>query len=257
MIGYRMPIFQDGNLLTKEMLEQLKNFTIRFGNLSLAGYADGIVSGGKIRGDRNLLTIAPCMIKYGDHVVWLPEAANVVLQSTQKMQVVKLVLSDVEKSDGFEQIQMEIRTETEEDDSKGIELCRVRMQEGARLRSVYTDFFDMNTKYDTLILIHSCWSAYEKASLHPEILQFFFEQARELQGKEPIDLAFLMQIGNLQGRTCERKLLDLYLNEKLGEQKQSRTNEEIYNGLCQALREMKKIRHKTTERRMERRMIVE
>lgn len=258
MIGYRMPIFQDGSMLTKEMLEQLKYFSVTLGDLTFANYADGIISGGEITGDRAIVNIDRCMIKYGQYVLFIPDRTSITLQSTSNLQVVKLVVRDIEKGSSFESIPIEIQIEQDKEDSKnGIELFRVQMQDGARLRSQYVDFFDMNTRFDTLNLIHSQWAAYGEQSIHPKILEQFYREAIACHGKEMVDHAFLMQIGNLQGRACERKLIEYYLDEKIGHSAKRRTNEEIYKDLCKALREMKNVRKQVTEKKIERRMIVD
>lgn len=258
MIGYRMPIFKDGNLLTKDMLEQLKFFSVHFANSSLIGYGDGFLNGGNVTGDREVLVLHRSLIKYKNSLLIIPEEVQIPLTKTEEWQSVKLVLTDLECTSEYEQIRLDFQVDTNlNKDEHILEVCRLRMQAGSVLRYDYAGFEDMNTGYDTLNLIYSDWSAYGGKGIHPEILRRFYKDAVHCAGKEPIDQAFLMQISNLQGRSCERELLMFYLNERLKEMKTERNNIEIYEGLKKALNEMKRGKRQHMEGRMERRIVVD
>lgn len=258
MIGYRMPIFKDGNLLTKNMLEELKFFSVHFANASLLGYGDGFLTGGNVTGDREVLVLHRSLIKYKDSLLIIPEKVKIPLVNTVEWQSVKLVLTDLECTSEYEQIRLDFQVDKKLDKNEHtLEVCRLRMQEGSVLRYDYAGFEDMNTGYDTLNLIHSDWSAYGGKGIHPEILRRFYKDALRCAGKEPIDQTFLMQITNLQGRSCERELLMFYLNERLKEIKTERNNVEIYEGLKKVLNEIKKGKRQHVEGRMERRIVVD
>ncbi len=258
MIGYRMPIFKDGSLLTKDMLEQLESFSVNYANLSVLDYGDGFLTGGSVTGDREVLVLHRSLIKYRNSLLMIPGDVKIPLDKTEEWQSVKLILTDLECTSEYEQIRLDFHADANLDkDEHILEICRMRMQNGAALRYDYVNFEDMNTNFDTLNLINSDWAVYGGKSLHPAILRRFYAEAAKCAGKEPVDQAFLMQLTNMQGRSCERELLLFYLNEKLKETRAERSNAEIYEGLKKALLEMKKGRRQHAEGKMERRIFVD
>ena len=94
-----------------------------------------------------------------------------------------------------------------------VELCRFKLKDGARLRTEYKDFYDIQTEYDTLNLAHATWSAADGNSLSKEVTDFFARKvlACEEAGEGDRQFAYLL----LQSREAVRtELLKITLWEK-------------------------------------------
>ena len=260
MKGYKIPIFQRGNLLTQEMLDALKCYMTEMSAAMYADYSDGILSGMDIRVSEGNLTIGKGLIKYQDTLIVVAEETVLPVNQNNTVQVVKIVIADKEIGAEFETIDIKIVVDYDTaKKANEIEICRMRAQEGAKLRCEYTTYEDMATEFDTVNLIYADWSAYKSKGIHPEILEQFAKEARKCARKEMIDSCFLQQIYGMSQPTCRRQLLTLYLEERLGNCQQEYTNEEIYKNLGRVLRMMKTgtpIRRMMRETRELRTMVV-
>lgn len=258
MLGYRMPIYKNGCLLTKEMMEVLRDYTVLSSVYAYEGYSDGIINGVDVEVNCGSIQIKRGMVKYKDALFFIPDHTTIPLRATNEWQSIKIIFADQEAGTEFTSVQMEIAADTDlgRRDNR-IEICRIRLQNGAALRKEYSGFDDMGTEYDTVNLLEAQWAAYGQPGIHPRILKEFAREADGLAGKEAADIAFLMQIHNLQGRTCERDCIRYYLNEKNRETKDRYTNAEIYTGLKSALRQMKSGRGRQAEHRAQRRILVD
>lgn len=258
MTGYQMPIFSKGNLLSQEMLEALKNYEIEFAQNCYTGYSDGIITGAKIHVTEGLIYIGRGIIKFKDRLFFIEDNTKVAITPADEWQAVKVVLGDVEKSKEFEKQEMTIEiTKSISRENGKIELCRVRLQDGAKLRSEYVNLEDMNTEFDTIHLIEAQWAAYEKDSLHPKVLEEFAKEARRHPLDNPMDITFMQQIINQDGKALNRELIEFYLDSRLEAKGESYTNREIYQGLKKVLQKIKTGTPPKAEVRRMRRMIVE
>ena len=265
MTGYKMPIFSSGGLLTREMMDWMKNYELAFSLSSFAGYTDGIISGFAIETEPGLVRVGRGMMKYEDTIIFLPDECIVKITPKRETQVVRIVLNDMECNHEFEELQMEITVDTDMTQKRNsIEICRFQLESGARLRTEYAGFEDMNTLHNVVNLIEATWSAYEEDSIHPRILQEFAREAQSCQQKTPADLAFLMQITNLHGRACDRSLIQFYLQEKEIENPTAKdpgdtkrySNKDIFVQLNRILKNMKHAPVQPVRRLPERRRII-
>lgn len=258
MTGYKIPIFQRGSLLTQEMLDAMKQYITEVTIGQYKEYSDGILSGMNIQVSNGVITIGTGIIKYKDALLVMPECVTLPITESNQLQLVKLRVSDKEIGAEFETIEMNVVVEdSTEKKQNEIEICRMHVQCGARLRSHYRNFQDMSTTYDTIQIIDADWSAYKTKGIHPQILEQFAKEARESQAKEPLDICFIQQILGMQGNACPREVIEFYLSEKLNVKQTEYTNQQLYQGLYQVLQQLKNgsfIKPKTRETR---RMIVD
>lgn len=260
MKGYKIPIFQRGNLLTQEMLDAMKCYMTEVSAAMYIDYSDGIIAGMQIQVSDGLLTIGKGMVKYQDTLIVSTEDMVVPVHAKNAVQIVKLVMADKEIGAEFETIEMNLVIDDEtEKKANEIEVCRMRVQEGAKLRCEYTTYEDMATEFDTINIIHADWAAYKSKGIHPDILEHFAREAKQCKRKETLDICFLQQIYGMSQATCQRQLLTLYIEERLGSSQLEDTNEAIYYNLGKVLKMMKTgspIRKTTRETRELRTIIV-
>lgn len=258
MTGFKIPIFSKGNLLSQEMLEAIRDFEIQFAQNLYCGYSDGIITGTRIYVEQGCIYIGQGIVKYQNRLFFLSEDTRVTVGSVDDWQAIKLVFADVEKTRNFEkqEMSMEVTGNLGRERNK-IEICRVKLQNGAHLRSEYRNLEDMSTMYDTVNLIDAQWAAYGKDSIHPQILQQFAKEAAKGSLTNPQDIIFVQQILNCKGQAIERDLVRFYLDNRLEKKAEEYTNQEIYQGLCKVLRQMRIGTEQTQETRRPRRMIVD
>lgn len=253
-----MPLFSKGNLLSQEMLESMRDYEIQFAQNIYAGYSDGIITGLKVSVEQGIVYIEQGIIKYQDRLFFISEKTQVYIRPINDWQVLKLVFADVERTRTFEKQEMTIEVSGNlQKERNKIEICRVRLQDGARLRSEYRNLEDMRTEYDTINVLDAQWAAYEKSSINPQILMEFAKEARKGNLENSQDVTFLQQILNSNGQALDRDLIQFYLDSRLGKKEEDYTNLEIYQGLCRALKQIRSGVEQRTEMRRPRRMIVD
>lgn len=258
MEGYKMPIFSKGSLLSQEMLETLKNYELRVSENYFAGYADGIVSGVDIKASQGVIYIGKGLLRFCGKLFFISENTRISVHPNNEWQCVKAVFADFEKNDNFEKQEMHIELSGNlEREENAIEICRIRLQDGARLRCEYRGLEDMDTEYDTINLIESQWSAYGRDSIHPAILREFVSEACKCSLSNPADTAFVMQLTGSDGRAVNRDMIQYYLENRLEKKGRDYTNREIYQGLCKALKLIKTGEMQTVEKRKPRRLLVD
>lgn len=258
MTGYRMPVFSKGNLLTQDMLETMKNYEIQYAQNSYTGYSDGIITGLKVHVEKGMVYIGQGIIKYEGRLFFIPDNTKVIIQPIDVWQVVKIAFGDFEVTNtcAKQEMSIEISQEISPEASK-IEVCRVRLQDGARLRSDYRNLEDMSTEFDTINIIESQWAAYEKESINPQILKEFAKEAVKYTLSNPQDMLFIQQILNQNGQALNREVIEFYLDSRLEKTKSEYKNHEIYQGLCQVLKQIKTGIVQKSEVKKPRRLIVD
>ncbi|MDE7322752.1 MAG: hypothetical protein K2N73_08430 [Lachnospiraceae bacterium] len=258
MTGYRMPIFSQGSLLSQDMLEALGEYELRVSENYFAGYTNGIISGAKVHVSQGVIYIGQGLVRYNGRLFFIPENTRVGVHPSNEWQSIRAVFSDMERTKTFENQEMKIELSTRlEHEGNTIEICRIRLQDGARLRCEYRGLADMDTEYDTVNLIDAQWSAYGKESINPEILREFVCEAWKCRLDNPLDISFVMELSGNDGRAVNRELIQHYLENRLEKKDRDYTNREIYQGLCRILKLVKTGASQTTEVRKPRKLLVD
>lgn len=259
MIGEKIPLFCNGTILTKEMLDLLREYAMAVGAGSYEGYSDGILNGCAITTTENSITVNEGMILYKGQIYIIDEPLTHAYYPTNQWMVFKISFLGEETSDTFLKREIRVCVAPESENSvNDIEICRFKLQNGAKLRKEYKSFLDLTTEYDTIHEIHAKWAGYKEASISPRILQKFYEEAVNIPEKEMVDLIFLHQIAETRGNTLNRKTIILYLSEKMGWEYKDYHNTKIYEGLSEALLKIKTGNHRGgNQEKRERRIIVD
>lgn len=258
MTGYRMPIFSQGSLLSQDMLDALRSYELQVSENYFAGYTNGIISGAKVHVSQGVIYIGQGLVRYNGRLFFIPENTRIGVHPSNEWQSIRAVFSDMERTKTFENQEMRIELSTKlEHEANTIEICRIRLQDGARLRCEYRGLADMDTEYDTVNLIEAQWAAYGKESINPDILWEFARETQKCKVDNPLDISFVMQLSGNDGRAVNREVIQYYLENRIEKKGRDYTNREIYQGLCKALKLINTGVSQTAEVRRPRRLLVD
>lgn len=238
--GMRIPIFTDGNILTGEMLEEMKEYTVGFAKLSYVEYGKGILKGCNLTATDSHITLHPGIVICFQEPILITAPVEIPYDPVNRWTALKLEVDKEYESRSWSVRNMSLNlTEDLETKENTIELCRFRLQKGAKLRTEHREFKDCNTEFDTINQIYSEWAAYKETSFSPEILRCYAEELMKSEIMNTWDMAFVQQIFNNHGEPLERKAIQMYLSQRLGEAVQEWSNVEIYRKLTEVLGKVK------------------
>lgn len=115
------------------------------------------------------------------------------------------------------------------------ELCRYRLQEGARLRTDYKDFEDMGTQYDTVNYIHAAWGCLRGNSLSPVITRRFAQEVLKVEKRDPEDTTFAYLCLSQPGALPREILIDFVGQRNGCGVLRDAPNEVVFEEMCRAL----------------------
>jgi hypothetical protein len=214
MNGQVFPLFEHAHVLRTTMLTELRDYAYEYGRLIHEDYSDGIVSGCRITTTVDTITLHRGVIRYKDNVYLITEPLSLAYYPTDNWAVFKLEFKDEVRKDGY--IYREVETALADNLRLGkeeMELCRFKLQAGARLRMNYVDFADRNTEFDTVNTICAPFAAGGASSLSPDITRAFAREAAAY-AMDPVDTAFCLQALNAK-EALNREVILLYTATKL------------------------------------------
>ncbi|MCM1258327.1 MAG: hypothetical protein NC307_10815 [Roseburia sp.] len=229
------PVFEKKRLLKKEMLENIRDYPRNLFGLLYQGYSDGVLAGCDLESDEGGVVVRPGILYYKGLPYFLEEPWRVPCEPEGKLVYLKVRFLD--KSVGIGQVEYLTKIYLDgngPDAGQEIELGRFKLQEGARLRTDYVDYYDYSTEFDTVNRIHVPYAAPGgNHGIWPQLLRCY---AKALMGYSPgnaLDCAFCMNCLQLW-EAVPYEMVRVYLNSRLGREGEY-TNEEIYLGLKRIL----------------------
>lgn len=238
--GRLIPIFTEGNILTGEMLEEMKEYAVGFAKLSYAEYGKGILKGCNLTTTDSYITLHPGIVICFQEPILITMPAAIPYYPVNRWTALKLEVDKEYESSSFSIRNMNLTlTEDLETKENAIELCRFRLQKGAKLRTEYREFKDCNTEFDIINQIYSEWAAYKETTFSPEILRNYAEELMKSEIVNPWDMVFVQQIFNNHGEPLERKAIQMYLSQRLGGDMNECSNMAIYDRLTKVLEKAK------------------
>lgn len=185
------PAFERGRIMKKELLWALRDYSYTALQLQYADYPDGILSGCKIRVEDDALYITPGMIKCSDFIFLIAEEEKMVNLPVNCCASLKFRLKKKESLPDYIRYVTEfVFDENIKRHQNELELCRFKLKEGARLRTDYKDFFDIQTEYDTVNLANATWSSCGGNTLSKEITDCFARKVLECRDADDKDAQF-------------------------------------------------------------------
>ncbi len=235
----KYPTFHRGRVLKPQMLESLRDFPIDVFDTYIYKYSNGIVAGCELTIDDDYIIISPGIIRFNKVNYLLNKNHLIQYENFNDLSILKVKFSDKKSNKDFQIHDTEIFIDRDTNIYKDeLELCRFKLKTGAKLRTNYTDFEDMVTEYNTLNIISSPYSGYEKSTLSPIILRNFAKEALNYNLTNSFDICFCMQCME-NNRPLDRELILSYISSRLGVENKDYSNERIFNNLNKILREIK------------------
>ena len=234
------PLFERNRILKKEMLWSMRDYSFGCLSLEYQQYADGILSGCEVSVRNKVLVIGPGMVKYHGFVSLILEEMTVPYEPSGQMNVLKLRMSESESPDAVaHQLDLVLDPDITCKENE-FEVCRFCLREGASLRTDYTDFDDMRTRYDTVNLIDAGWAGIEAATLSPAITRYYAKMILQEESSELQDVTFAWLCFNSH-TTVSKYVVEDYLGRVCPQLKlHGGENSELYNALVLRLEEIRR-----------------
>lgn len=195
MFKYAYPQFEKKHLLRGEMLEQLRDYPRNYLKMSFQGYGNGILAGCDISWDDERLRVSPGTILYKDNLYVMKDAYELECSALEKVRYLKVqFLAEEQTNESIEGNTRIFLDEEKPDSACEMELCRFRLQEGARLRDCHEGFEDFSTVYDTVNLIYAPYASEGNSTLNPILLMAFAREMIRKESREVMDTIFSMMI---------------------------------------------------------------
>ncbi|RDY30438.1 hypothetical protein [Lachnotalea glycerini] len=236
MLVQAIPLFQDGHILRREMLIALSDYAFLTSQLFYKGYADGILAGCELTTTKDNIILNTGIVYFKGQAYLIKEPMAIAYYPTNTTLVLKLSISDelTEPNFIYREIDL-ILTEQTHLQNGEIELCRFKLQQGAKLRDQYQDFEDRNTTFDTLNRIHAPFSTKEESTLSWEITKAFAQEMLVTNHLNDLDTYFCIQILN-QPNPISKAALMAYLSKSCQEPLEDRSNLAVYKELVKVLK---------------------
>lgn len=232
------PLFERKRLLKKEMLENIRDYPRDLFQIFYQGYSDGILLGCTLHVKGNDICVEPGVLYYKDIPYIMENECQIPYKATGTLQYMKVrfleYIEGIEKKEFLTQMYIDEEPVQEKDE---IELARFKLQEGARLRDSYTDYFDYHTEFDTIIRIYVPYASLDRKTVCPEITRAYAETMMQYPITNPWDCAFCLNC--LQGnQPMSYGEIKAYLNLRL-QKERDYAPAEIYHAFSKLILESK------------------
>lgn len=285
MIENKYPIFGHGQVISKQVLDLLRDNPAELTELLYLDRKDGIILGFNLITDAESkrVIITKGIVKCSGKIFWMNEDYKFDMPKIENRYILKLKLfSDFEERKfyvrsadfsleilnnaenieikneddveiGFDlDNQLEINYENFENTGRKkigeIEITRFITRVGAELRNDYNSFIDLRRDFNLLELINTKYSSrHELGTLHPKILKLFGKEASKKENLDIYDVNFYV---NCLNGNVERDVIIAYINLKLQMENQNYSNEELYQYLVKILENLGKDREISQKKRV-------
>lgn len=257
MFIHKTPIFNSGTVLTKDMMEAMKSYAVNMGRLSYLGYSDGVLKGCNLSVNEDLITISPGIILYFGEPILINEKIHLEYKATNSCKIVIARIGEEEMTQDYIMRKVQFKLINEDElNFQDIELARFTLQQGARLRNHYKDFYDISTDYNTLCIAYAKWSAYERSSISYEVLRKYAEEASKAGLSDAIDQCFIQLIYRGNGTSLHRGIIESYINSKLNKTTANASAYELYQCLTECLKQIQSGKQSGANRPLSNRRII-
>lgn len=233
------PKFEEGRILKREMLEELRDYPRSFVEIHYQNYADGIISGANLNVSDSKIIVEKGIIKYKGIVYLLKSETEIKYEdSLEETAIIVRFLED--ETQDFKILRGSIELEKCSNlEGEYLELGRFNLEKGAFLRDSYRDFFDLETGYNTLNIVNVLYSCSTGDTIHPKITTYFCQEMTKRGISDSWDINFVMT--GLSQNPISRQIIEIYIREKLKIDEEDMDNSRIYNCLCKILQESGRI----------------
>lgn len=237
-MNQEIPNFQEGAILRAKTLQTMCDFSYLLPQFLRKDYADGIVSGMELSEQNGELFVDSGVFSMNRKLFYIENQWSVPCFPTEEEVRLKLCLNQEKQIKNATEYEFSLEINETECTENEFELCRFRLQEGAKLRSKYVDFQDISTEYDTINLQYAHFSGYLAKTIHPKVLLHFATELSSYPNISDLDANFCLQI--FQSNTgLNFSVITHYLRVKTGEFHQNLTQNEAYETLLSILQQSK------------------
>lgn len=239
MLIKTIPQLENGYILKRSMLMALADSAFLTSEYACSGYADGILAGCELTTNEDTIVLNEGSIFFNGQIFLIKEPLRIHYEPTNVTMVLKLCFSNEIRDADCIYWEADLILSEQVNLQRGeLELCRFKLQEGARLRYVYQDFEDRNTEFDTLNRIYVPYAAKTCSTLSPDITKHFAREMLKIQTISDFDALFCLQILG-QDRPVEKEALIGYIERRSKKKIEEISNIGIYMELVKVLQQEK------------------
>lgn len=185
------PTFERGRIMKKELLWALRDYSYAALQLQYQDYPDGIISGCRLQARENMLYIGTGIIKCQSFLFLLQKEESVQYALADQYVSLKFRVKKREELSDYTRYTTEFVLDDQLQRAQNeLEICRFKLKEGARLRTEYKDFYDIQTKYDTVNLADADWAAQGGHAMSKEVTDYFAKKVLDCENAEDKDIQF-------------------------------------------------------------------
>ncbi|MGL5023966.1 MAG: hypothetical protein ACRC5S_11740 [Cetobacterium sp.] len=205
----RIPIFEKGKILDKDMLDELKNLNLNYVNTLYFSKSDGVIYGIDPKVKENKIIINPGLIKYNGELfkILTKKEIEIPLEDGEY----KYFLQKIDKTlnDKFLELHFELKLfRDEEKEANGFEIFRILRREGANLKEPIK-IVGIEKEYNTLNLINLKISTLSGSNLSSKLLKLYAQNMLKNKKLDTYERVICMYILN---SNHEREFILKYLN---------------------------------------------
>ena len=234
-----VPKFQKGRILKNKVLETLRDFPMDSLRIAFNEYSDGVVFGGNILVNKEILTVQPSILKFKGRLYLIEHEYSLEYFPTDNWTAIYAKFIPETNHADYDSCLIKIEFNDDLTPKKDcIELARFKLRQGAWLRYDYQDLEDFTTEYNTFNYVHAPYAAPKESTICPELIQYFAKQVLFFGSQNPLDLSFSLDALNAHRITRESILY--YISNKLNETYRTYSNVEIHKKLILILKDIER-----------------
>ena len=237
MIIKTIPRIAPGSILRQAALTAISDAAFMTNEYLIREYADGILSGCGLETTEDAIIVKEGTVFLDREIFLIKKPLTINYSPTNTTVVLKMCFSNAISDDNciYRDMDLEITRDMVCEPGQ-IELCRFKLQEGAKLRCEYQDFEDRSTEFDTMNRVHAPYAAYGGSTLSPEITRAFAQELMDSAGSiSDFDAAFCLQILG-SGNPIAPDALVRYIAHTNGENPKDTTNMGVFQELVKILK---------------------
>ncbi|AVQ29090.1 MULTISPECIES: hypothetical protein [Fusobacterium] len=237
-IENRIPIFRRGNILDKEVLDNMKETPYEYYSLSYNEYSNGVICGIETYAEDEFLYITAGIIKYNNFYYKIKEKLKIEIPIEDGDYILKVkFLPPVEVEKGkYEKYSIEIFFSIDgKCQNNEMELVRIKRREGAEIRNP-SAFVGIDKEYNIVNEIHKFKSTASGVSFPSKLLKIYAGRIFDEKEMESLDEVFCSTALN---GSVSRELLNAYIKRRIREECHQADNQKIYEYLKQIYNSMK------------------
>lgn len=239
MFENRNPQFYKGRILKNGMLEALRDFPRDILRVALKDYSDGIVYGGDIHVNKDILLVQPSLLKHHGKLYLIEQEFPMQYYPTDNWTGIYAKFTPDTHSPDYNACVISIIFDDNLAPKEDcMELARFKLKQGAWLRYDYQDLEDFTTEYNTFNYIHVDYAAPKKSTICPLLLEYFAHETMIAGSENQLDMSFAFDCLNTERISRESVLF--YISNKLNEFYKEYSNVDIHRKLVLILKDIQK-----------------